>query len=157
MKGLNYRGFTLIEVVITMVLVAIIAYILADALRTGVNAYIITDQRKEALDAGRVAMERMTREIRGAMAVNSVSATEFCFKAIDGTTLGFRLSGGNILRNNGWTSCPPTTGGTDNTLASDISLLSFARVLNTVIIDLTSTVSGEAVPLRSMVWLRGTP
>lgn len=55
------KGFTLIELVITMTLIGIIAYIVATALTTGIKAYFTTDFRKEALDQSRIAMERMTR------------------------------------------------------------------------------------------------
>lgn len=151
------KGFTLIEAVITIVIVFIVGYIVADAVSKGIKAYLITDQRKSALDEARTAMERITREIRNLTVVDSISATELCFTNIDGTRISFRLSGESIIRNTGWTSCPPTTGGTDNTLSGKITTLLFTNTPNSVTINLTSTVSGEALSLESKVFLRNIP
>ncbi|MBI4823767.1 MAG: prepilin-type N-terminal cleavage/methylation domain-containing protein [Nitrospirae bacterium] len=148
------KGFTLVETIMTIVIVFIVGYIVADAVTKGMKTYLVTDQRKEALDEARTAIERMTREMRNLIAVNSISATELCFTNIDGTKISFRQSGGSIIRNTGWTSCPPTTGGTDNTLSTNITELSFALIQNSLTVNLTSTFQGESVPLQSEVYLR---
>ena len=57
-------GFTLIELVITIVLVGIIAGTAGMLLIKGTQAYIEEDQRAAATSQGRLGLERMAREIR---------------------------------------------------------------------------------------------
>lgn len=159
------KGFTLIELVITMVLIGIIAYIVATALSTGITAYFTTDFRKEALDQARIAMERITREIRNVRSsadITTADATTFTFTDVSGTPISFALSGGNIDR----------TSVTTNTLATGISSASiFTYLLSTgattqspipaeiplikrIKIDITATKNTESVTLQSEVWPR---
>ena len=166
------KGFTLIELVITMVLIGIIAYIVAIALSTGIKAYFTTDFRKEALDQSRIAMERMTREIRNVRSSADVdvgsNASQFCFTDINGTRISFRYDGAsNILRGEGGAGCP---GAVENTLATNITSLLFEYVDNTgavsggggfvtgttrrIRITLTATKNNESVTLQSEVWPR---
>jgi prepilin-type N-terminal cleavage/methylation domain-containing protein len=165
-------GFTIIELVITMVLIGIVAFIVADAMSTGFKAYFTTDFRKEALDQARIATERMTREIRNVRSLGrdndsdgnidadiaTATATSFCFTDVNGTTISFALSGTNILRGEG--NCPPDS---TNTLSENITSLSFsyiyasgtfATAIRRVQITLTSTISNESVTLQSEVYLR---
>ncbi|MBI4688976.1 MAG: prepilin-type N-terminal cleavage/methylation domain-containing protein [Nitrospirae bacterium] len=166
-------GFTLIELVITMLLIGIVAFIVADAMSTGFKAYFVTDNRKEALDQARIAMERMTREIRNVRSlgrdndgdgnidadITTANASELCFTDTNNTAIRFRLSGTNILRSEG-TSCPPAT---ENTLAEKVTTLTFsytyasgslATAVRRVQITITSTISSESVTLSSEVYLR---
>ena len=161
-------GFTLIELVMTMVLIGIIAYIVATALTTGIKAYFTTDFRKEALDQSRIAMERMTREIRNVRSlgkdtdippdgyinadITTATATSFCFTDVNGTTISFELSGTNILRGEG--SCPPVS---TNTLAANVTALNFQYILA----DSTVTQAPAAAELadirRIQIGWSGTP
>ena len=154
------KGFTLIELVMTMVLIGIIAYIVATALTTGIKAYFTTDFRKEALDQSRIAMERMTRETRNLRDSSSViasSPTQFNFTDIDGNAINFIWTSPNITRN-------------ADTLATSITSLLFEYVDNTggvvagggfvagttrrIRITLTATKNTESVTLQSEVWPR---
>jgi len=161
----NNKGFTIIELVITMVLIGIVAFIVADAMSTGFKTYFTTDNRKEALDQARIAMERMTREIRNLRDSSSIiasSTTQFNFTDIDGNAINFIWTSPNITRNG-------------NTLATNITSFSFGyiradstnvdAVFNPALppdpartrrirITLASTVSGERVTLQSEVWPR---
>jgi len=58
------RGFTLIEVVISVAILGFIAATSAAVLFEGVGAYHRTTVRKESTDAVRLTMERLIREIR---------------------------------------------------------------------------------------------
>ncbi len=161
----SHKGFTLIELVMTMVLIGVIAYIVASAMSTGLKAYFTTDFRKEALDQARIAMERMTREIRNVKSntdISTANATTFTFVDTSGTTISFALNAGNINR----------TSGATNTLAAGISSAGiFTYVLSTgattqspvpaeillikrVKIDITATKNTESVTLQSEVWPR---
>lgn len=152
------RGFTLIELVITMTIIGIIAYVAAQAITAGTRTYFSTDYRKEALDQARVAMERMTREVRTLRDSSSVitsSSTRFNFTDSGGNNIDFNYANPNITRNG-------------NTLATGISAMTFAYVRNDGTVDavfspantrmiritITATVSGENLQLESGAFLR---
>jgi prepilin-type N-terminal cleavage/methylation domain-containing protein len=166
----NSKGFTIIELVITMVLIGIVAYIAADAMSTGFKAFFVTDNRKEALDQARIAMERMTREIRnirGSSDISTANATTLTFTDISGTTITFTLNAGNINRTSGTTNTL-ATGISNSTLASGIfsyTLTDGTTVTQTptaaerllikrIKIDFKATYNNENVALQSEVWPR---
>jgi len=172
LRSTNQRGVTLIELVIGMVLMGIVALVVANALSTGIKGNLTTDNRKEALDQARVAMERMTREIRNLRSNNAAdlsvaNANTFTFVDTSGASISFVLSGGNINR----------TSGTTNTLATGISIGTFSSGIFTYVlsdgitetqtptppqmltikrikIDFKATSSIESVSLQSEVWPR---
>lgn len=173
MKFRTHKGFTLIELVITMTLIGIIAYIVAIALSTGIKAYFTTDFRKEALDQTRIAMERMTREIRNLRDSDDVGAssgTQFCFTDTEGTQINYSYSGSDIKRDTG--NCAPGSGAT---LSTNITSFSFSYIrangtsdagfvdtdpddpatdTKRIRITFTATISTEPVTLQSEVWPR---
>lgn len=60
------RGFTLVELVITLILIAIIAGVLAPFIYQAVNGFVDTRARAELVGKGRLALERLARELRQA-------------------------------------------------------------------------------------------
>jgi len=59
-------GFTILEMVLTIVLIGIIAGMLAPFIRYNVEGFATTQILTDLTNRGRVAMERLTREIREA-------------------------------------------------------------------------------------------
>ena len=177
---LNSRkgGFTLIELVITMVLMAIVALIVANALSTVIKGTLMTDDRKEAMDQARIAMERMTREIRNLRDsddVNTGNATQFCFTDTDGVQINYSYSNPNIKREAPSAACTPGNGQTLATGITGITPFSFEYIkangtVDTAFVDtdpdapatdtkriritIPCTISGETVTLQSEVWPR---
>ncbi len=167
MKHNDHRGFTLVELVMTMVLIGIVAFIVADAMLTGIRAFFVTDYRKEALDNGRIAVERMTREMRNVRSLSDIetaNASQFCFINVNGVRISFRYANPNIIREEGGAACPGVAG---NTLATNIDAFTFSYIqadgtpdpappakTRMIGINLTSTISGESVQLQSEVYLR---
>ena len=163
------RGITLIELVITMVLMGIVAVVVANALSTGTKGNLVTDNRKESLDQARVAMERMIREIRNlrnSTSVTTSSSTQFCFTDTESTLIDYNYSNPNIIRDTG--NCAAGGGAT---LATNIAAtFSFAYIkangaaedpvqfssvtTKRIRITIPCTISGETVTLQSEVWPR---
>jgi MSHA biogenesis protein MshO len=97
----NSSGFTLIEMVIVIVLVGILATIAATIIMQGVRAYSDEQSRSDAHYQARLAVERMSREIRlirGNADISVMNGTLLRFTDINGSQMGFRLNGGNIER-----------------------------------------------------------
>jgi prepilin-type N-terminal cleavage/methylation domain-containing protein len=60
----NRQGFTLIEMVMVIVVLGIIGLITFKVLFSGVQTFVLSRERQDLYDQGRMAMERMVREIR---------------------------------------------------------------------------------------------
>jgi len=104
----NNRGFTLIEVVMVIALAGIIAGIVAMPLAEGVKGWFEVRVRENISQSGRVAMERMVREIRNtartasnAPCISAATTTTFAFGTdlSDCNAINFSLAGATIQRN----------------------------------------------------------
>ncbi|HWR73764.1 MAG TPA: prepilin-type N-terminal cleavage/methylation domain-containing protein [Nitrospirota bacterium] len=118
LRDLRSKGFTLIEIVVTIVLVGIVTGIAAMIIMQGAQSYSIEQSRGEAHQQARFALERMAREIRlirsrTASDISTWNNVALEYFDINGTQIGFQLSGGNIQRRE--------NGGAWQTLATGIS------------------------------------
>jgi MSHA biogenesis protein MshO len=83
------NGFTLIEMVITIVVVGILAGILAPMISQLTNAYVDTNARSELTARGRLALDRLAKEVRRVVPntiqeLNGGSGVEFVTSKIGG-------------------------------------------------------------------------
>lgn len=85
-------GFTLIEVVLTIVLIGIIFGVTAKILLSGLDVYSLVTSRRDAFEQARMAMERMRGEIAtidvltsGDLNLYSMTEDNMCFVNPDGT------------------------------------------------------------------------
>lgn len=62
--NIRQLGFTLVEMVMTIVLLGIIAGVLVPFITQATNAYVDTSARSELTARGRLALERLAKEIR---------------------------------------------------------------------------------------------
>ncbi len=164
-------GFTLIEIVITLVLVAIIAGVSGMLILQGSQAFVSGERRADATNKARVALERMLREIRTIREAGTIlplgnPASLIGFTDLNGTTICFaRNAATNILeRTEG--ACPPAGPFVPVPLANDVTAFQVQHFDNTgglaatptdvwqIQIDLTVTKNGEPQTVRARVYPR---
>lgn len=155
------KGFTLIEIVITIVLVSIIAGIAAMIIVQGVRVYSSEQSRSDAHYQARVTVERMAREIRlirsqTAGDVPTMSAADMSFTDINNNQVWFQLNAGTVRRSS-------DNGATWQTLANGVTALNFsylqqdgvtaatALTLWYVVIDMTDQQGSESLQVRTRV------
>ena len=113
------KSFTLVELIVSLVLLGIFSWIGISVMFTGVDIWGFFSQRKEILADARMSIDRMSREIR--MIKNNTSVTTadssvFRFTDINNNDIIFVLSSGLINR---------TENGVTNGLLSDVTGLTF--------------------------------
>jgi len=159
----NAKGFTLVEIVITIVLIGILSGIAAMIILQGVKAYTDEQSRSDVHYQCRAAMERMARELRlirwnTALAqadITTMSPTVLRYTDIQGNQMGFQLNVGVIQRTQ-------DNAATWQTLATGVTALNFnylkqdgtpatAATLRLVEITMTDLQGSETLQMRTRV------
>lgn len=114
----NERGVTLIEMILSIVLIGIIGIVAAQAFLYSTNSVLTANSVREAMQVDRLAMDRMVREIRNVRdnkCVQTATATDFKFVDGQNNTVEFSWAGAGapLLRN------------TTDTLVDNMSSLAF--------------------------------
>ncbi len=99
-------GFTLIELVLTILLLGIIASIVSQFVLQGVRSYSVEQDRGNVHSQARLAVERMAREIRAIRGCTASDLTlpaanpfpTLSFTDVIGTAVSFSVAGGNLTR-----------------------------------------------------------
>lgn len=113
------KGFTLIELVIVIIIIGIAASTVGGLLLGTVKAWTFKFNRSDLLWDGRMAIDRMTREIRTIKdntSVTTASAAQLRFIDTGNKDITYSLSSTNLNR---------TENGTANLLAENVSSLGF--------------------------------
>jgi len=99
-------GFSLVELIVVIVVLGIVASMGAIVLRDGILGYLRGREVTSADWQGRLAFERMTRELRDVaspnysnIAATSCGTSSFAFSDIDGTPIIYSQSATTLLRN----------------------------------------------------------
>lgn len=95
------RGFTLIEMVVVITILGVIGTIAANVIRSGFSAYYTGQDIIQADWQGRVALERITRElhdVRDRASLTGSSATQLIFTDIYGTAISYQQVGTTLMR-----------------------------------------------------------
>lgn len=122
----RYQGFTLIEMVISMILIGILASVTAPLLyRSTMAAHTVYDQQGLRTQ-GRIALELMVQDIRNLRGNTAADLTagsnSITVKDLNGNTVQYSLSGTDMLR---------TENGTAGTQLHLVSSLTFTYYDNT--------------------------
>lgn len=155
------KGFTLIELIMVVAIVGIISTIIGAILLGSIDAWTFKFNRNDLLWDGRLAINRMVREIRtvrDSASIITASPGQFRFIDYSGSAdITYSLLGTNLNR---------TENGTANLLAENVSSLAFTYYdasdtaipvptvspvtdIRRVRVNLTLTKNGENVYLRS--------
>lgn len=153
------KGFTLVEIIITIVIVGIIAGIAAMIIAEGVRAYSDAQVRSDVHYQARLAMERMAREIRMIRSCGDINppgsnpSGTISFTDINGNGVNFSSAAGNNLNRGANLLARGITSGQPFTfLAADGTTLTTACPgIWLVQIDLTSTQGSETLQIRTRV------
>jgi prepilin-type N-terminal cleavage/methylation domain-containing protein len=152
-KSAFQRGFTLIEMIVVIVILSIVSVITIKFLVDSMRIYTMTVNQKTLFDEGKLALERMCRDIRDARSITGTTASSVTFVRDDATaqdsageTITFRWNGGtNPLEK--------VKAGTGYAMASNVTAFAVANATNEI--QLTSTLSltsGENVTLQTKVY-----
>lgn len=93
-------GFTLIEMIIVITLIAIIAGLGSLLLGEATRAYFLGKATQLSTQTGSTVLQRMARELHGAYqsGVNVISATQIQFTEANGDLIDYRLQGTTLER-----------------------------------------------------------
>ncbi len=125
---LPQRGFTLIEMVMVIIVLSVLTGLGANLLASGFRAYFMGQDLSEGNWHGRVAMERMTRELREARApadLTIVPATEITFIRSDNVAVRYCLAGVGTCPAGPANTLMRISGPLQDPLADNISALDF--------------------------------
>ena len=138
----NPKGFTLVETVIVMTIIGIVASAMGFMLLGTIKAWTFKFNRNDILWDDRLALDRMTREIRAiknSTSVTTAQAAQFRFIDTANKDITYNLSSTNLNR---------TENGTANLLAENVSSLSFTYYNASDIAIPTPVVSPSATDIR---------
>jgi prepilin-type N-terminal cleavage/methylation domain-containing protein len=112
----DQRGFTLTELLVVTAVLGLILAAVVLIQQQGQQAYVMGSNRVESQQNARVALDRMTQDLRAATAITAIpSATSVSFTDQGGAAVTYSLSGANLVR---------TEGGTPTTLIGGVQSLS---------------------------------
>jgi prepilin-type N-terminal cleavage/methylation domain-containing protein len=154
-KSAFQRGFTLIEIIVVIVILSVVSAITVKFLVDSLKIYSMTVNQKTLFDEGKLALERMGRDIRDARSITGTTASSITFvrkdataQDIAGETIIFqRNAGANTLEK--VKASPAST----STIASNVTAFAVAKATNEIQLALTlSLTSGENVTLQTKVY-----
>ncbi len=152
-------GFTLIEIVIVIVILSIISVVTINFMVNSLKTYSMVVNQKTLLDEGKLALERMGRDIRNAQSVAAPAAggsgsqivftrTHATAQDIAGETITFQLTGNTLEK-------VKTSPAAVSAMASNVSAFTVTRGATDDEIKILLSLalgSGENVTLQSKVY-----
>lgn len=156
---MNRRGFTIIEVLFVVGLVAVLLAVIYPYLGAFHTSWQSVDRRSEVIQNARIGMDKMVRELRQAGSFSSVTKTSVTFEDVDENAISYSLTAGSLERNSAILASPV------NSLIFTYYDESGKKTLqeeNVKSVEISMTVSdseGEVNPISlvSMAFIRSTP
>ena len=154
------RGFTLIEIIVVIVILSIISAITINFLINSIKIYTMTVNQKTLFDEGKLALERMCRDIRDGRSITSPASggsgswitfirNNATAQDVAAESITFQLTGSTLEK-------VKTSPSVTSSLASNVSTFTVTRGAAgndeiTLVLTL-SLASGENVTLQTKVW-----
>lgn len=155
------KGFTLIEIIVVIVILSIVSAISIKFLADSLRIYTTTVNQKTLFDEGKLALERMCRDIRDARSITSVTADSITFVRNNETAFDAGIpsvpAGETIIfqRNAGASTLEKVKASpaATSTLAANVSSFNVTNTANEIQLQLTLlSPSGETVTLQTKVY-----
>ncbi len=158
----GHEGFTLIEIIVVIVILAIVSAITIKFLVDSLRVYTMTVNQKTLFDEAKLALERMCRDIRDARSVTPFAGTASSVTFVRtnataqdsaGESITFqRNAGANTLEK--VKTIPVATA----TMASNVSAFNVTNTTNEIQLQMTlQLASGENVTLQTRVYPKNLP
>ncbi len=152
-------GFTLVELVLVIVLLGIVSAVAAVPLMEGARIFTSGEVRADLNNQGRLAVERMAREIRMARSRTAAdlpgccSAGTLSFVDLNGSAIAYTTAAGNTITRNGMALAAGDTVVLNFSYfqQNGVTLATLATQVWSIQIDLTVTRSGESQAYRVRV------
>jgi len=152
------KGFTLIEIIVVIVILSIASAITIYFLINSIKIYTMTVKQKTLMDEGKLALERMCRDIRDAQSITGTTPTSITFvrnnataQDIAGETIIFQLNAGAGTLQKDKSLPLPDPPPVD--MASNVTGFAVTNATNEIQLQLTlQLTSGENVTLQSKVY-----
>ncbi|MFH1395287.1 MAG: prepilin-type N-terminal cleavage/methylation domain-containing protein [Candidatus Omnitrophota bacterium] len=93
------KGFTLVEVLFVVALVAVIFATITPYLRAFHVSWQSADRRAEVLQNARVGMDKVLSDLRQASEFTSITGRAVTFNDVDGASVAYAVSNDNLTRN----------------------------------------------------------
>jgi len=152
------KGFTLIEIIIVIVILSIVSAITIKFLFDSLRIYTMTVNQKTLFDEGKLALERMCRDIRDANAIAGTTASSVTFVRNNATV---QDGAGEIITfrwNGGANPLEKVKGGIGYAMASNVNAFTVTNATNEIQLQLTlGLASGENVTLQTRVYPKNLP
>ena len=152
------KGFTLIEIVIVIVILSIVSAITIYFLVSSLKVYTMTVNQKTLFEEGKLALERMCRDIRDARSITlpaaGASGSSITFARTNATAqdsasenITFQLTGTNLEK-------VKTSPAATSTIAGNVSAFTVTRdTSNEIKLQLTLSLgTGENVTIQTKIY-----
>ena len=96
----NERGFTLVEMLVTMVIMVVVLFALHNIFDTSIKIFSFGNDKVEAVENARLGLEKMEREIRGAYPVDRANSQKHLFFNTSSPATGAVPSSGQLTFGN---------------------------------------------------------
>jgi len=144
------KGFTLIEIIIVIVILSIVSGITIKFLIDSLKIYTMTVNQKTLFDEGKLAMERMCRDIRDARSITLVTASSITFVRNNATAQDSAGESITFRWNGGANPLEKVKAGTGYSMAINVTAFTVTNATNEIQLQLTlQLTSGENVILQT--------
>jgi prepilin-type N-terminal cleavage/methylation domain-containing protein len=164
LRTIDTKGFTLIEIIVVIVILSIVSAITINFLINSLRIYTMTVNQKTLLDEGKLALERICRDIRDARSITSPASgssgslvtfirNNATAQDVAAESITFQLTGNTLQKVK---SSPSAT----SAMATDVSTFTVTRGATndeiTIVLTLSLS-SGENVTLQTKVYPKNLP